>query len=103
MNELVLTFNGIVTNLDLYDYRCDKYTHEINVYLGHSNLKAIYRVYESNSECNVSLHFNSQTQTDFMLEYAQVLDILTYDDFVHVKLSIDDITQYSTINRGIQA
>lgn len=102
MNELVLTFNGIVTNLDLYDYRCDKYTHEINVYLGYNNVKSIYRVYESNSECDVSLHFNSLTQTDFMLEYAQVLDIITHDDFVHVKFSIDDISQYYTIQRGVQ-
>lgn len=100
MNELVLTFNGIVTNFDLHDYRCDKYTHEINVYVEHNNLKAISKVYGSNSECDVSLHFNSQTQTDFVLRHARVTDILTYDDFVHIKLSIDDISQYNTISRG---
>ena len=99
MNELVLTYNGIVTNLDLYDYRCDKYTHEVDVYLGYDNLKPIYKVYTRNSECDISLHFNSQTQTDFKLEHARVLDILSYDEFVHVKFSIVDISQYSTIER----
>jgi len=98
MNELMLTFNGTDCVFDLYDYRCDKYTQEVIVYINVDNLTFIYDVHQSGTGCD-AMFLVGASGTDFILTKAVILDIYTYDNFVQVNLNIKDISQYA--NYGI--
>lgn len=95
MDELILTHNNNSISFDLYDYRCDKYTHEIIAYVGHNNIKYLYKFFDRDCLLYARFILSSETSINFNLEDCNITNMLTYDEFIQVSISISDISQYT--------
>lgn len=93
MDELILLYSGASISFDLYDYRCDKYTHEIVACVGYSNLKSLYKFADRNNKIEAQFILSSSL-TDFNLYDCGISKIMIHDDFIEFNISISDISQY---------